>query len=98
MCSIPGSSFEYKQNKTDQILCEIGKVLQAAVINSNFRENLLNNPVKSIKNGYFGELFHLPVELLEKISIIRCKTLDQFSKEILNMYNHTEIPELVETI
>jgi len=74
-------------------MCEIGKILQAAVINTSFREELLRNPLKSIENGYFGEKFEIPEGLLKKISGLRTNTLDQFTTEVLNLFNTFAIPE-----
>lgn len=80
---------------TEDLLGEIGKILQAAVINRSFRDDLLQNPLHSIESGYFGESFHLPDELLKRISCIRSNTLENFSEEILRIVDGISITELV---
>lgn len=94
----PDNTRPLDQEFQDTVLCEVGKILQAAVINKRFNEELLIDPKRSIENGYFGEKFHLPDEVLQKISMIRCNTLDQFTSEIINLFNANKIPELVETM
>lgn len=79
---------------TEDLMGEIGKVLQAAVINHTFRENLLRNPAHSIEAGYFGEYFHIPGELLNRISCIKSNSLENFSEEILRIVDGISIPEL----
>jgi hypothetical protein len=80
---------------TEDLLGEIGKVLQAAVINRSFRDELLRNPLRSIESGYFGESFHIPEELLKRISCIKSNTLENFSEEILHIVDGISITELV---
>jgi len=85
-----------KQNPSDDLMSEIGKVLQAAVINKTFRENLLSNPLQSIESGYFGEAFHIPTELLQSISLIKSSNLQHFSEAVLLIVNSIRIPEMAE--
>ena len=80
---------------TEDLMGEIGKILQAAVINRSFRDDLLKNPLHSIENGYFGETFHLPEELLKRISCIKSTSLENFSEEILRIVDGISITELV---
>jgi hypothetical protein len=83
-------------DNSDDLMCEIGKVLQAAVINKSFREKLLSNPMQSIEAGYFGEAFHLPAELLNNISLIKSSSLEHFSQAVLLMVNSIKISEMAE--
>lgn len=79
---------------TDNLMGEIGRILQAAVINKTFRENLLGNPLNSIQSGYFGEYFHLPEELLKDIACIKCNTIESFTNEVLRIVDGISIKEL----
>jgi hypothetical protein len=83
-------------DNSDDLMCEIGKVLQAAVINKTFREQLLNNPLKSIESGYFGEVFHIPAEILNCISLLKSSNLENFSQSVLLIVNSIRVPEMAE--
>jgi hypothetical protein len=85
-----------KYDVADDLMCEIGKVLQAAVINKTFRDELLSNPLKTIESGYFGEAFHIPSELLDNFSLIRSSSLEHFAEAMLLMVNRINIPEMAE--
>lgn len=97
LMNFPSTNYmDIKVDNSDDLMCEIGKVLQAAVINKAFREKLLDNPLQSIESGYFGEAFHIPTELLNSISLIKCNSLEHFSQAILLMVNSIRISELAE--
>ncbi len=81
---------------SDDLMCEIGKVLQAAVINKVFREQLLVNPLRSIESGYFGEEFHIPTEILKSISLLKSSNLEHFSQSVLLIVDSIRIPEMAE--
>ncbi len=53
---------------------EYSRILSAAVINSHFRQMLLNDPVKAISNGYSGEQFNINSEEKVRLSVIRCES------------------------
>lgn len=92
---IPQKRSKQVDDLNEELMGEIGKILQAAVINSNFRNNLLSNPLRSIEAGYFGEYFHLPEELLKRISCIKSNSLENFSEEIMRIVDGINISELV---
>jgi hypothetical protein len=95
--NFPATNYiEIKVDNSDDLMCEIGKVLQAAVINKSFREKLLDNPLQSIEAGYFGEAFHIPSELLNSISHIKSSSLEHFSQAVLLMVNSIRISEMAE--
>jgi hypothetical protein len=75
------------------LMGEVSRVLCAAIVNPNFREALLDNPMKSIEYGYCGETFHLPANLLHKIAEIKCKTLEHFSSEVISLVDSLSIQE-----
>jgi hypothetical protein len=81
---------------SDDLMCELGKVLQAAVINKDFREQLLDNPLRSIESGYFGEAFHIPSEILKSISLLKSSNLEHFSQSVLLIVESIRIPEMAE--
>ncbi len=81
---------------SSSLLEEFSKVIHAAVINKDFRDSLLANPMSSIEAGYFGEAFHLPDHLLGRISFLKCSTLEQFSGEVVRIIDGIQILELAE--
>jgi hypothetical protein len=90
------SSPDKRSINSDDLMCEIGKVLQAAVINKNFREQLLDNPLRSIESGYFGETFHIPSEILKSISLLKSSNLEHFTQSVLLIVDSIRIPEMAE--
>ena len=58
---------------------EYSRILSAAVINSHFRQMLLNDPVKAISNGYNGEQFDIDKEEKVRLSTIRATSLADFA-------------------
>jgi hypothetical protein len=75
------------------VMADFGRLIHAAVINSNFRQNLLNNPLACIESGYCGERFDYSPELKERIRLIHAGSLEEFSKQLLQImepsYTHT---------
>ena len=61
---------------------EYSRILSAAVINSKFREMLLNDPVKAIANGYSGEKFDLDGEDKNRLAAIRATSLAEFAAQL----------------
>ncbi|PKO17269.1 MAG: hypothetical protein CVU39_05810 [Chloroflexi bacterium HGW-Chloroflexi-10] len=64
------------------------KLLAAAVISQQFREQLLSNPQKAVETGYGGQSFEIGQEYKNKIVAIKATNLTefacQFSKQIIN--------------
>jgi len=58
---------------------EINKVLTAAVINTQFRSQLLKNPGRTIHKGFAGECFHLESEEQHKLASIKARNLAEFA-------------------
>jgi hypothetical protein len=56
--------------------------LSAAVINSKFREMLLNDPVKAVSSGYSGEKFELGREDKNRLATIRATSLAEFAARL----------------
>ena len=61
---------------------EYSRILSAAVINSHFRQMLLNDPVKAISNGYGGEQFNINSEEKVRLSTIRATSLTDFAAQL----------------
>jgi hypothetical protein len=73
---------------------EFGRLIHAAIINKNFRQLLLTNPVNTIDRGYFGESFHFPGEVKEKMRHIRAENLEEFSSRILQIIETPSVAEI----
>ncbi len=58
---------------------EMNKVLTAAVINTQFRSQLLNNPGRAINKGFAGERFHLESTEQHKLASIKANNLAEFA-------------------
>ncbi len=94
--SIPQTRINRSIEVQNDIMTEFSKVMHAAVINKDFRENLLASPLSSIEAGYFGEKFHLPENLLCRISFLKCSSLEQFSLEVVRIIDGIQVLELAE--
>ena len=70
------------QEKTVSGKKEYSRILSAAVINGHFRQMLLNDPVKTISNGYNGEQFDLNKEEKVRLSTIRATSLANFAAQL----------------
>ena len=61
---------------------EISRILSAAVVNSHFRTQLLNNPIQAVSGGYWGEKFELGDEDKNRLGTIRAHTLVEFAARL----------------
>lgn len=61
---------------------EVSRLLTAAVISSQFRQVLLNNPTKALTGGYCGERFNLPREQQKQVASIRAASLAEFATQL----------------
>ena len=61
---------------------EYSRILSAAVINSKFREMLLNDPIKAVTCGYSGEKFELDREDKNRLATIRATSLAEFAAQL----------------
>ena len=64
---------------------EYSRILSAAVINSGFRQMLLNDPVKAICGGYSGEKFDLNSDDKSRLASIRAASLADFAAQLSNI-------------
>lgn len=61
---------------------ELSRIMTAAVINTHFRQMLLNNPAKALSVGYGGEAFQLENEERRRISAIQATSLADFARQM----------------
>jgi len=61
---------------------EYSRLLSAAVINRQFRQMLLNDPIKAISNGYSGEHFDIDSEEKQRLSSIQATSLADFASQL----------------
>jgi hypothetical protein len=61
---------------------EISRVLAAAVVNHQFRQQLLNDPAMALDNGYLGEAFMLTEEQRSTIVSIRAENLSDLANQL----------------
>jgi hypothetical protein len=64
---------------------EYSRILSAAVINSSFRQMLLNDPVKAVCGGYSGEKFNLNNDDKSRLASIRAASLAEFAAQLSNI-------------
>lgn len=58
------------------------RLLAAAVVNSQFREALLNEPELAVASGYLGQPFSLTDQEKAVISNLRAKNLTDFAQKV----------------
>jgi len=78
------------------IKSEFNRLIHAAIINRQFRETLLRDPICAIENGYLGESFEFPNVMKNRIRQINVETLEEFSLQILIFLNAPKVEELAE--
>jgi hypothetical protein len=65
-------------------LSEIDYLFAAAVVNSQFRRLLLENPRLALKNGYQGQVFDLSLEEQEQVTSAEARSLADLAKTVMN--------------
>ena len=61
---------------------EYSRILSAAVINKNFRQLLLKDPVQAVCGGYSGEEFNLNSKDKDRLASIRASSLADFAAQL----------------
>jgi hypothetical protein len=79
---MPIKTVECNTGKSLQTAREYSRILTAAVISTQFRRMLLDDPSKAISAGFGGEKFHLDNEDQMGIASIRATTLADFASEL----------------
>jgi len=62
----------------------LSSVFAAAVVNQNFREMLLKEPEKAIKQGYLGKSFSLSEEDASLLVSLNAKSLKDLAKQVVH--------------
>lgn len=60
----------------------LNKLFEAAVLNHQFRQLLLNQPEIALRQGYLGGVFDLTQEEQTLITSIRAKSLPELAQQI----------------
>jgi hypothetical protein len=60
----------------------LNRVFAAAVVNQQFREMLLRDPLHALQKGYMGETFLLSKEEQELIISIRAESLPDLARQV----------------
>lgn len=71
------------QDSNEAVRIECGRLIHAAVISRRFLKNLLENPVRSIEEGYCGEKFAFTRAEKQRIRQIRASSLADFSSQLM---------------
>ena len=61
---------------------ELSRILTAAVINHNFRNALLKNPILAVNDGYGSEHFQLHTGEKERLMTISATSLSEFAQQL----------------
>jgi hypothetical protein len=61
----------------------LSSVFAAAVVNQNFREMLLNEPEKALKQGYLGKRFALSQEDASLLVSLNAKSLKDLANQVV---------------
>ena len=61
----------------------LSSVFAAAVVNQNFREMLLKEPEKAIKQGYLGKSFALTQEDASLLVSLNAKSLSDLANQVV---------------
>ena len=61
---------------------QLSRVFAAAIINHQFCDTLLQNPIQALRNGYLGESFSLSKEEQDLIVSIRAESLSDLAKQV----------------
>jgi hypothetical protein len=72
----------HAQQDLREIHPEYSRILSAAVINRNFREKLLTDPVQAVASGFNGESFHLTENEKKELTALKGLTLSEFALQI----------------
>ncbi len=83
-----------RQETCESVQLECSRLIHAAIISKNFRQMLLQNPVKSVETGYCGEKFYFTREEKARIKLIRAATLEEFASQLVQVIEFEPVPSL----
>jgi hypothetical protein len=72
---------------------ELSRLINAAVVNRDFRHLLLNDPERALADGYNGEGFRLDAEILDLVLSIRASDLTDFARLLVTGQNGDRVNE-----
>ncbi|MFQ6015868.1 MAG: hypothetical protein ACE5NP_10555 [Anaerolineae bacterium] len=61
---------------------ELDRLVCAGAINGQFRQLLLEDPLRAISNGYYSESFSLTDEELDMVTSLRVREFQEFAKQV----------------
>lgn len=70
----------------------LSRLLSAAIVDEEFRNRLLTEPLSVIADGYNGESFFLGNQVLEAMVTIKAKNLADFVSKLLMDLDETQHP------
>lgn len=76
----PAVSFEYHAPVVKR--SGLHRLFAAAVVNSQFREELLCEPESALANGYLGQTFSLTEQENAIVRTVRAKNLTDFAQKV----------------
>ncbi|PWB69882.1 MAG: hypothetical protein C3F07_18240 [Anaerolineales bacterium] len=76
----PTTPFSFR--KTPAQRSGLHRLLTAAIVNSQFREKLLNEPETALAGGYLGQAFILTEQEKAIIKTVRAKDLTDFAQKV----------------
>jgi hypothetical protein len=72
---------------SERLNLEMSRVINAAIVNRRFCENLLSDPIHSIESGFCGESFYFSRETKEQIRSIRARSLEEFAAGLQKIWS-----------
>jgi len=76
----PASSYDFRKPVSDR--SGLHRLFTAAIVNSQFREKLLNEPEMALAGGYLGQTFTLTDQEKKIISNVRARDLTDFAQKV----------------
>jgi len=74
---------------------EFGRLISAAVVNKSFRKQLIDDPIKAVESGYYGQAFFFTAEEKTILASIKAIDLQDFAATLLKIQNQKPISEKV---
>ena len=76
------TQYTVRQSRQHPGASDISRLLSAAVINKNFRNLLLSDPARALREGFSGEQFHLEEADRALILSIQAQNLKEFATQL----------------
>lgn len=78
----PRSASSYEYRKPAPQRSGLHRLFTAAIVNSQFREKLLNEPEMALAGGYLGQPFALTEQERMIVSTVRARDLTDFAQKV----------------